>query len=129
MGMGRWQAKLEHQQVFLGRIVDIGAELFAISAACIRAEQLRSEDPAQGRSAYELADAFCLQSRERIRQLFTDLWRNSDGPDRKLSNRILEGNYTWLEDGILDPSEGTGPWITEPVSGPSNAENLHRNYR
>lgn len=129
MGMGRWQAKLEHQQVFLGRIVDIGAELFAMSAACIRAEQLRSEDPAQGKSAYELADAFCLQSRERIRELFTDLWRNSDGPDRKLSNRILKGNYTWLEDGILDPSEGTGPWITEPVSGPSNTENLHRKYR
>ncbi|HET8795367.1 MAG TPA: acyl-CoA dehydrogenase, partial [Arthrobacter sp.] len=129
MGMGRWQAKLEHQQVFLGRIVDIGAELFAMSAACTRAEQLRSEDPAEGNSAYELADAFCMQSRERIRQLFTDLWRNTDAPDRKLSGRILDGNYTWLEAGILDPSEGTGTWITEPVSGPSNKENLHRNYR
>ena len=33
-GMGRWQAKLEHKQAFLGRIVDIGAELFAMAAAC-----------------------------------------------------------------------------------------------
>jgi hypothetical protein len=29
--MGRWQAKLEKKQAFLGRIVDIGAELFAIA--------------------------------------------------------------------------------------------------
>ncbi|HEY8293759.1 MAG TPA: acyl-CoA dehydrogenase family protein, partial [Micrococcaceae bacterium] len=28
-GMGRWQGRLEYKQAFLGRIVDIGAELFA----------------------------------------------------------------------------------------------------
>src|SRR3954469_18222846 len=33
--MTRWQAKLEQRQAFLGRIVDIGAELFAISAAVV----------------------------------------------------------------------------------------------
>ena len=32
-GMSRWQGKLECKQGFLGRIVDIGAELFAMSAA------------------------------------------------------------------------------------------------
>ncbi|WP_460015636.1 acyl-CoA dehydrogenase family protein, partial [Mycobacterium avium] len=36
-GMARWQAKLEQRQGFLGRVVDIGAELFAMSAACVRA--------------------------------------------------------------------------------------------
>src|SRR5262249_33693575 len=33
-GMARWQGRLERKQGFLGRIVDIGAELFAIRAAC-----------------------------------------------------------------------------------------------
>ena len=32
-GMARWQGRLEHKQGFLGRVVDIGAELFAMSAA------------------------------------------------------------------------------------------------
>ena len=36
-GMARWQGKLERKQGFLGRIVDIGAELYAMSAACTRA--------------------------------------------------------------------------------------------
>lgn len=128
-GMGRWQAKLEYQQVFLGRIVDIGAELFAISAVCSRAEFLRTQDPAEGKGAYELADAFCEQSRDRIATLFTELWRNSDASDRRLAGKLLAGNFTWLEKGVIDGSEGTGPWITEPVSGPSTKENLHRPYR
>ncbi len=55
--MSRWQGKLEHKQRFLGRIVDIGAELFAMTAACVRAH----DDAAA--SAAELADAFCRQSR------------------------------------------------------------------
>src|SRR5687767_12191648 len=36
--MGRHQAGLERRQAVLGRIVDIGAELFAISAACVYAQ-------------------------------------------------------------------------------------------
>ena len=128
-GMGRWQAKLEHRQVFLGRIVDIGAELFAMAAVCSRAELLRSQNPAEGKSAYEMADAFCLQSRERVRQLFTELWRNSDTPDRRLAGKVLDGDYTWLERGVIDPSEGTGPWISQPSEGPSTKEDQHRKYR
>ncbi len=46
-GMGRWQAKLEHKQAFLGRIVDIGAELFAMAACCSRAEMLLRTHPEQ----------------------------------------------------------------------------------
>ena len=34
-GMARWQGGLERSQAFLGRIVDIGAELWAMSAACV----------------------------------------------------------------------------------------------
>ncbi len=72
-GMSRWQGKLERKQGFLGRIVDIGAELFAISAVCVRAQMEAADGGPGGRGAasQELADAFCRQSRVRIGELFS----------------------------------------------------------
>jgi alkylation response protein AidB-like acyl-CoA dehydrogenase len=128
-GMGRWQAKLEYRQGFLARIVDIGAELFAMAASCSRAELLRSEDPARGETAYELAGVFCEQARLRVDHLFEQLWSNTDDSDRRLAQKVLDGAYVWLEDGIVDPSEGTGPWIAQWQPGESKAENVARRYR
>ncbi|MFJ2795318.1 acyl-CoA dehydrogenase family protein [Streptomyces sp. NPDC087290] len=122
--MSRWQGRMETKQGFLGRIVDIGAELFAMSAACVRAELLRSSDD-HGREAYRLADVFCHQSRVRVEELFTRLWSNTDDLDRHLVDGILSGAYTWLEDGVVDPS-GEGPWIADATPGPSARENVHR---
>jgi alkylation response protein AidB-like acyl-CoA dehydrogenase len=121
-GMSRWQGKLEHRQCFLGRIVDIGAELFAISASCVRAQRLRDT---HGDSAVELADAFCQQARQRADELFERLWHNTDSNDRQLSSRVLDGRYGWLEDGIVDPSV-EGPWIADATPGESERPNLRR---
>ena len=127
--MGRWQAGLERKQALLGRIVDIGAELFAMSAVCTRAEALRRQDPEEGRGAYLLAEAFCEQSRLRVDELFRRLGRNTDLLDHDLAEAVLGGDLTWLERGVLDASEGTGPWISERPSGPSTKPNLRRRYR
>ncbi len=128
-GMGRWQAKLEHKQAFLGRIVDIGAELFAMAASCSRAEMLLRTSPERGASAYELADAYCEQARVRVEEYFDQLWRNTDDGDRALTRKVLAGDYEWLEAGVLDQSEGTGPWIADATPRASVKENLHRRYR
>ncbi|MGV9924522.1 acyl-CoA dehydrogenase family protein [Nocardia rhamnosiphila] len=125
-GMARWQAKLEYRQVFLGRLVDIGAELFAMSAACVRAQAERVDGTAEGEAATELADVFCRQARIRVRQLFDSLWENTDDEDVRLARNLFEGRYRWVEEGALDPSEGTGPWIAEWQMGPSTEENLLR---
>ncbi|RVW07363.1 acyl-CoA dehydrogenase [Prescottella agglutinans] len=127
-GMARWQAGMEKHQSFLGRIVDIGAELFAMSAACVRAEMERTEDPARGAAATDLADAFCQQSRLRIDRLFAALWENTDETDHRIAGSVLGGDYTWLESGVLDQSEGTGPWIAAWAPGPSTAENVARRF-
>lgn len=127
-GMARWQAKLEQRQGFLGRIVDIGAELFAMSAACVRAEAQRAADPEVGRQAYELAEAFCEQATLRVETLFRGLWDNTDDSDVQLTRNLLRDRYTWLEDGILDQSEGTGPWIAHWEEGPSTENNLARRF-
>lgn len=125
--MSRWQGRMETKQGFLGRIVDIGAELFAMSAACVRAEMLRTQGE-HGREAYQLADVFCRQSRIRVEELFTRLWSNTDDVDRKVVNGVLAGTYTWLEEGVIDPS-GDGPWIADATPGPSERDNVRRPIR
>ncbi|MFD0773799.1 acyl-CoA dehydrogenase family protein [Streptomonospora algeriensis] len=123
--MSRWQGKLENKQGFLSRVVDIGAELFAMSSVVVRARSDREENPERGQSAYELADAFCRQSRLRADALFTALWDNTDDVDGKLSRRAMDEHYTWLEEGIIDPST-PGPLIARAEPGPSTKEDVHR---
>ncbi|MFJ3106484.1 acyl-CoA dehydrogenase family protein [Streptomyces sp. NPDC086835] len=125
--MSRWQGRMETKQGFLGRIVDIGAELFAMSAACVRADMLRASDD-HGREAYQLADVFCRQARIRVEELFTRLWSNTDDLDRKVVDGVLSGTYSWLEEGVIDAS-GEGPWIADATPGPTVKENVHRPIR
>jgi alkylation response protein AidB-like acyl-CoA dehydrogenase len=133
-GMARWQGRLERKQGFLGRIVDIGAELFAMSAVCVRAHDDASADLADGTSgqeagtAAELASAFCVQARSRVEDLFRQLWHNSDVEDVRLARRVLSGRYAWLEAGMIDPSL-PGPWVAAAEPGPSKLESVHRHIR
>jgi hypothetical protein len=131
-GMARWQGRLERKQGFLGRIVDIGAELFAISAVCVRARfdtgaagTGRPAAPGRAAAASELADLFCTQARLRTGELFGQLGANTDAADRALARRVLASRYTWLEDGIIDPSI-PGPWIAAAEPGPAKAADVHR---
>ncbi|WP_328916505.1 MULTISPECIES: acyl-CoA dehydrogenase family protein [unclassified Streptomyces] len=125
--MSRWQGRLESKQNFLARIVDIGAELFAMSAACVRAQHLAATGD-HGREARLLADTFCRQARVRVDELFARLWTNTDGPDRRLAKAVLDGSVTWLEAGIVDPTR-EGPWIADAAPGPSARDNVHRPVR
>lgn len=105
-GMARWQGRLELRQAFLGRAVDIGAELYAMTACCLRAKAEAETSP----EGMELAAAFCEQARVRVEALFTALWRNSDPSDRRLSKRVLGGRYTRLEEGIVTVADDL-PWV------------------
>src|SRR5919198_4788786 len=98
-GMSRWQAGLERRQAFLGRLVDIGAELYAMSCACVRAQMLASDE------ARELADVFCRGSRQRVDLLFHELWRNTDDLNYRAAMRVLEGRYRFAEDGVVEPAD------------------------
>jgi alkylation response protein AidB-like acyl-CoA dehydrogenase len=113
-GMTRWQAKLEYRQAFLGRLVDIGSELFAMAATAAYADTLGREQPERRAEALELAELFCRQAKRRAESLFDELWDNDDDANRAAAARLLEGRYRWLEDGIVDPS-GEGPMIPEEV--------------
>ncbi len=99
--MTRWQAELEHKQAVLGRIVDIGAELFAIASSVVYADTIAREHPDRRRAAYDLADLFACQARRRVDALFTALWHNDDSAGYANAQKLLDGRYTWLEDGVL----------------------------
>jgi alkylation response protein AidB-like acyl-CoA dehydrogenase len=108
--MGRWQAKLERKQSVLGRIVDIGAELFAISSAVVYAQTLQAERPDRAEEAVQLADLFCRQARRRADALFAALFDNDDDAAYALAQDVLAGKLTWVEEGVIDPS-GEGPLV------------------
>src|SRR4051812_39910692 len=108
--MGRWQAKLEKKQAFLGRIVDIGAELYAIASAAVYANTIKAERPDLAEQAFELADLFCKQARTRVDRLFDELWSNDDDANYAAAQAVLGGRFTWVEEGVADPS-GDGPMI------------------
>jgi len=102
--MVRYGPKLEKKQATLFRAVDIGADLFAMSAAVARAAALRQAGGASAERAVELADLFCRNARRRIGERFAALGDNDDALKRAVSNRVLAGEESWLEEGLLPVS-------------------------
>jgi len=119
--MARWQGRLEHRQAYLGRIVDIGAEVFAMAASCVRATAERDTHP----DGVELAAAFCEQARVRVDALFGALWHNSDRSDRRLARRVLDGHHAGLEDGVLHIADDL-PWVAAWERGPATVPDVRR---
>src|SRR5438477_661690 len=100
--MVRFGPKLEYRQAVLFRLVDVGAELFAMTAACARAQWLLRHDPAAGRRAVELADLFCRQARARVQVKFRELRHNTDGTAYRVAQQTLAGEHRWLERGMVE---------------------------
>jgi alkylation response protein AidB-like acyl-CoA dehydrogenase len=100
--MVRFGPKLEYRQAVLFRLVDVGAELFAMAAVCARAQWLSRHDPAAGRRAVELAALFCRQARGRVEAKFRELRRNADTRAYRVAQEVLAGEHRWLERGMVE---------------------------
>lgn len=99
--MLRFGPKLEQRQALLARFVDIGADLFVISASCVRAMKLL-KDGTGDRSPNELADAACVLARRRIDARFRAVLRNDDSQLYRVARSAMANRYEWLEEGICD---------------------------
>ena len=99
--MIRFGPKLELRQAVLGRLVDIGGDLFVMTAACVRAMKIAAEQPGDG-TAIELADAACRMARRRIDAAFRQVFRNDDTRIYRVAQRAMADRYGWLEQGICD---------------------------
>jgi alkylation response protein AidB-like acyl-CoA dehydrogenase len=100
--MMRFQAKLERKQMVLFRIVDIGTDLFAMSAAVSYATMLAKKGGVE-QNAIELADVFCKETRMRIEYNFDHLFDNHDEESYRLVSNILKGDYDWFRGQVVEP--------------------------
>jgi hypothetical protein len=93
--MLRHGPKLEREQVLLGRFVDIGAELFAITATCLRAERIlqANDSNAGGLDVVTLTDYFCQASRLRIEEKFRAIQHNADRASYRLAQKVLAPSH------------------------------------
>ena len=98
--MVRFGPKLEKRQAVLGRLVEIGAELLAISAACARAQAMVKKNPNQT-GPRELADVFSQQARLRVEDKFRAIWRNADVATYTTARHVLDDHFRWLEEGVV----------------------------
>lgn len=96
--MAKYQQKLESKQSILNRIVDIGVELFAISA-CITYAAMQAKN---GHSnALELAEGFFNESAKRIEGYFDELAQNNDKGNLAISKKVLAKEFEWMENEII----------------------------
>lgn len=107
--MGIYQDRLERKQMLLGRLMEIGTELFAMSSTCSYA-LLKMSKMGDDETPKYLADVFCLASRRKIERLFDELSDNDDDKSVKLAKSVLNGDLQWMEEGVsLTPSAGNTP--------------------
>jgi len=92
-------AQLEKRQLVLFRAVDVGAELFAMTAACTRAQLLAQQGQT---NALELADVFCREARVRIDGYLRQMFGPNDTAVDHTARGVLGAEFTWLEQGIVD---------------------------
>jgi len=96
----RHGTRLAYRQQLLGRLVDVGGELFAMVAACSKAQaMMRAQSSEDG--PVELADLFCRQARRRIARLLGALHSNDDRQGYRLAQDALRGRFEWLEEGMV----------------------------
>ncbi|MBX3739890.1 MAG: acyl-CoA dehydrogenase family protein [Akkermansiaceae bacterium] len=82
--MARYGPTLEKRQLLLGRLVDIGAELFAMSVSVARARVLGDED------SRRLAGYIIRRGERRVRNLFADIGGAPDDAGYRVAKRLLE---------------------------------------
>jgi len=96
----RYQTKLAARQQLLGRLVDVGAELFAMVAACSKAQAMMRLQPSEPSPA-QLADLYCRQARRRILAAFRAADDNDDRRGYAVAQDVMAERMAWLEEGIL----------------------------
>ncbi|TNE68422.1 DNA polymerase II [bacterium] len=106
--MNKYVAALEFKQRILGRIVDIGTDLFSIAATAAYAGFMLKENP-NDKSVLSVVETYFTFAKQRIEQNFAELDKNFDSEQRKFGIDIIDDKLTWLEDGAISEASTRKP--------------------
>jgi len=90
--MLRHGPKLEKKQVLLGRFVDVGAELFAVSASLAYAQQVLDRKSGDPNDLIATVRYFAEISCNKVDELLRATGRNADGPGYRIARTMLDGS-------------------------------------
>ncbi len=90
---------LERRQLLLGRLVDAGTELFALSTSLAHAEAHFERNGET--AAITVADHFARGSLRRVKEALTPRSAKTEDASRRLAREVLDGKLRWLEDGAV----------------------------
>ena len=93
--MAKYQAHLEKKQILLGHLMEVGTDLFIMTATCSYA--LSKKDP----QSLELARYFCTLAQERIEGHFHAIKHSYSKKTDQLAEEVIEGKMLSLEEGIV----------------------------
>lgn len=97
--MAFYRDKLDQHQIVLSHVIDIGTELFAITATCSFAIKRAKEEGSQ--SPIELADLYSREAALRIEGHFRALCCNNNGRINKVAKTVSDGAVKWLEKEVV----------------------------
>ena len=89
--MIRYGPGLDKQQLLLGRLTEIGTELFVMMCAVLKSEWSDDENEK------ELVDAIFRNGKIKIKEKFTAIRHNNDQRNYKLGRKVLDGDYKKIE--------------------------------
>jgi hypothetical protein len=85
--------KLEREQMMLGRLMNVGTELFAMAATCSKAQALLTHDGDRN-EIIKLVDFFCQESRLRLTRNFQGINENNDRRGYRLARQFSRGSMS-----------------------------------
>jgi len=88
---------LDKQHKLLGRLTEIGTELFVISACAIRIDSMIKDNPEKKAEYLELMDVVFNESKIRIKNNFYSMRNNNDKKNYSFAKKILGGTFKFLE--------------------------------
>jgi alkylation response protein AidB-like acyl-CoA dehydrogenase len=98
--MVKYRQHLERKQMLLGRLMEIGTDLFAMAATCSYVAS-NNEKTSLDESRLLLADYFCSLARRRVEDRFAALSKNDDEKTNTIAKKVMDKDYRWLESGVV----------------------------